>query len=144
MSLISYQGLVGLVVTLALAVGCTPRRNTLRPYPDDVAAERERKATALCRARRAELPPNRFTTDGCSMWPDDSWVDCCVTHDMAYWCGGPSEARREADRAFCRCVSATMGSGWARVMFWGVRIGGPGWMPAPWRWGYGWPWLRDG
>ena len=25
------------------------------------------------RARRAELPPNPFTTDGCSMFPDDGW-----------------------------------------------------------------------
>jgi hypothetical protein len=25
----------------------------------------------------------------------------------------------------------------------GVRVGGPAWMPFPWRWGYGWDWLED-
>lgn len=30
----------------------------------------------------------------------------------------------------------------AFIMWIGVRIGGHPLLPAPWRWGYGWPWGR--
>jgi hypothetical protein len=33
--------------------------------------------------------PTVLTTDGCSPWPDGSWGQCCIDHDMDYWCGGP-------------------------------------------------------
>ena len=47
----------------------------------------ERRAREYCAQFEGEKPPHPFTTDGCSMWPDDGWAQCCVEHDFAYWCG---------------------------------------------------------
>ena len=96
--------------------------------------------SAECRARRgdAATPPHPFTTDGCSLWPDGPWVECCVLHDRAYWCGGSAEERERADRTLEACVESAGSSATAGAMWLGVRIGGVPWWPAPWRWGYGW------
>lgn len=122
-----------------LGSGCTPRRHAWRLDPT-VAADLERRAVETCAAQRVPVPPAPFTTDGCSAWWDDGWVNCCVTHDMAYWCGGPGAARAAADRELARCVRRT-GARVGPLMQCGVRAGGMGWLPLPWRWGYGWPWL---
>jgi hypothetical protein len=42
------------------------------------------------------LPPNEFKSDGCSLWPDSEWVDCCVEHDVNYWMVVPE--RRESNQ----------------------------------------------
>ncbi|MEO8601235.1 MAG: hypothetical protein ABI629_01525 [bacterium] len=139
------MGLWRWALLLMLLSACTPRRNTLEPYRDDAAASAalEARAQTACAAQRPVTPPNPFRTDGCSAWPDDGWVECCVVHDMAYWCGGASELRAAADEALRACVNSVAGGGWASSMYWGVRLCGAGWMPVPWRWGYGWPWLGD-
>lgn len=31
----------------------------------------------------------------------------------------------------------------ARLRWLGVRLGGVGFLPTPWRWGYGWKWPRS-
>ena len=83
------------------------------------------------------MPDYQFTTDGCSRWFDESWVSCCVVHDILYWCGGNAEDRKEADKIMMKCANqkaALMGG----IMYPGVRIGGSPWLPTPWRWGYGW------
>ncbi len=83
------------------------------------------------------MPDYQFTTDGCSRWFDESWVSCCVVHDILYWCGGSAEDRKEADNIMMQCANqkaALMGG----IMYPGVRIGGSPWLPTPWRWGYGW------
>jgi hypothetical protein len=130
------------LVLALLASACTPRAHALRPYRDDpaAAAALEQRAVEACRARQVPLPPAPFRTDGCSAWLDDGWVDCCVTHDMAYWCGGSAAERTAADRALERCVAAS-GAHVGPLMYAGVRVGAMGWLPFPWRWGYGWPWL---
>lgn len=87
-------------------------------------------------------PPRPFRSDGCTFWPDGRWRDCCVEHDRAYWRGGSAAARRAADRALHRCVTAR-GHPWvAAWMYWGVRLGGVPWLPTAWRWGFGWPWRQ--
>jgi hypothetical protein len=91
---------------------------------------------------RGVMPPYHFTTDGCSMWPDDGWVRCCVEHDMAYWCGGTSADRTRADATFRDCVSALHGAPMAWLMYASVRVGGAPWEPFPWRWAYGWDYCR--
>jgi hypothetical protein len=102
-------------------------------------------AQAYCRARRrlpgsadsGARPDHDFTTDGCSCWPDDGWVACCVAHDMAYWCGGSEKDRADADLMLEQCVNeqhVVMGT----LMYPAVRIGGAPRLPTPWRWGYGW------
>ena len=67
----------------------------------------------------------------------------CVEHDVAYWYGGPAEVRKRADDAFRACIRAAGGPCLSTHRYVGVRVGGPAWMPFPWRWGYGWDWLED-
>jgi hypothetical protein len=104
-------------------------------------------ATTVERARQqclaaspGDLPPVAFTTDGCSAFPDGCWRDCCVAHDMAYWCGGSRQERARADREFRRCLACRQSALLAWTMWAGVRAGGHPVWPAPWRWGYGRPW----
>lgn len=111
----------------------------------------EQVAEEFCRKKRASLdstepvkqPDFIFTTDGCSRWPDDSWLSCCIVHDISYWCGGSKEDRKDADQEFMQCVNNKtdiMGN----IMYAGVRMGGSPWLPTPWRWGYGWDvWPKD-
>lgn len=106
-----------------------------------------------------------FESDGCSMWPDGNYRQCCVEHDRAYHAGGTKEQRRTADEFLRDCVEGNVfewlrargySYGWAcwlasrfaDVMFLGVRLGGGPWMPnfgsaRRFRWGYGhkrWTW----
>jgi hypothetical protein len=92
-----------------------------------------------------------FKTDGCSLFPDRSpvghvdwpWCHCCVEHDLKYWRGGTAEDRRAADDALKKCVQHDSDSpALATAMFAGVRVGGGPYLPTPFRWGYGWPFLR--
>lgn len=99
-----------------------------------------------CAAASAAESLQPFTTDGCSRFPDrapdgrSDWCHCCVVHDLAYWRGGSSRARRSADLALKSCVYKASGSkALAETMFLGVRAGGGPDFPTPYRWGYGWP-----
>lgn len=82
-----------------------------------------------------------FASDGCSLWPDLDYGQCCVEHDRAYWRGGAGPLRLEADLALMACVSRSHGwvMGW--VMFAGVRCFGHWFWPTRYRWGYrhSWP-----
>jgi hypothetical protein len=138
-------------VWVATAVcGCTPTRSLLRPPYDILGAEfseTELQDLAMNRCANAgpagaTLPPSRFTTDGCSLLPNGSWTECCVEHDMAYWCGGSKAMRRSADRSLQACVSSAGHPALSRLIYFGVRVGGSALAPAPWRWGYGHPWLQ--
>lgn len=95
-------------------------------------------------AAAGELRP--FTTDGCSLFPDgwpteqDTWLECCVEHDKAYWLGGTEQERLRADRNLRDCVlDATGDSHLAELMYAGVRAGGHPLFPTWYRWAYGWP-----
>ena len=90
------------------------------------------------------LPPSEFITDGCSLWPDSVWVECCVIHDTVYWIGGTSEERIQADRELKQCVSSTGHPVIGSIMYYGVRAGGIYWMPTPYRWGFGWEYPQSG
>lgn len=135
------------VLLLAAAcAACTPTRSRIKPphVVDGVTYDEaglQRYAAAQCSASPAAAPrpPNPFTTDGCSLWPDGAWKDCCIVHDVSYWCAGPA-ARREADRRLRACVDERSGSANAWLMYFGVRLGGSRLLPLPWRWGYGYPW----
>jgi len=76
-------------------------------------------------------------------WPDGTWGDCCVEHDITYWCGGSRSDRREADRLLRACAARSV-TGWrgatlGALLEAGVFVGGAPWLPSPWRWGYGHP-----
>ena len=134
-------GSVFAIVLVALVAGCTPTKSTIGGYSREELTKVGDEARDDCQKRRGTsgIPPNPFTTDGCSLWPDGTWQKCCVDHDKWYWCGGSAEDRKTADRELRACVlreAGTMG----HVMWVGVRTGGLPWLPFPWRWGYGWPW----
>ena len=133
-----------LSVVVLLGAGCTPIANTLQPYRRDATAAQalEQRAYDYCAQSHGRTPPHRFTTDGCSFWPDDGWVQCCVEHDIAYWCGGSADDRERADEGLRDCVARDHGATLGEMMYLGVRVGGIPWQPFPWRWAYGWECCR--
>jgi hypothetical protein len=133
------------LLTLVLAsVACTPVRSKLQPpYLIDgrsyTAAALADWASERCAAASpGGLPPNKFTTDGCSAYPEGRYQDCCIKHDVSYWCG--AQRRRAVDQEFRRCVHAASSPANANLMWTGVRLGGGRFLPFPWRFGYGHPW----
>ena len=87
----------------------------------------------------------------------DPIVEAQFAHDVAYWKGGPTRLRLDADIELMRGVALKGHPYWAIIMFLGVRIGGPWWLPFPsirqrrgkWRfsfnevrWGYGYRYPR--
>ncbi len=82
--------------------------------------------------------PTDFKSDGCSLFPDGNYRECCVEHDKAYFIGGSLKERRTADKKLYRCVrSKGNGKFLASMIFVGVRIGGVSFLPTPFRWGFG-------
>ncbi|RMH20074.1 MAG: DUF1353 domain-containing protein [Gammaproteobacteria bacterium] len=88
------------------------------------------------------LPERDFVSDGCSLWPDGDIADCCVRHDYLYWQGGSPAERKRADQSLRRCVTEKGHPLEAWTMYVGVRLGGHGWLPTPFRWGFGYDWPR--
>ena len=87
----------------------------------------------------------KFTTDGCSVFPDkfwndkdQTWLHCCVQHDIDYWMGGTEAQREGADEELKTCVADTKHDKIAVAMKLGVYFGGVHWLYTSWRWGYGW------
>lgn len=133
------------VIALAGVSACTPLRSTLAPpYPLNdrklSASEMNKYAEDWCMEAQGkiQLPPNAFTTDGCSASPDSSWQSCCLQHDVEYWCGAGD--RRAVDQSFRSCMLRRTNKLYANVAWLGVRLGGGRFMPFPWRFGYGSPW----
>lgn len=90
-----------------------------------------------------------FSSDGCSHFPDGTlaqptlWCDCCITHDIAYWQGGSSQLKKQADEALRQCIlQKTSNSLLADTMYVGVSVGGLPVFPIWYRWGYGWNYGR--
>jgi len=72
----------------------------------------------------------------------DLWLNCCEAHDRRYWTGGTQAQRLGADLDMRACIAAT---GQPRLVDWmlkGTRVGGGPYVPAGFRWGYGWNYLR--
>lgn len=90
-----------------------------------------------------------FTTDGCSRWRNGpksnptAWLDCCVEHDAAYWLGGTSEQRKNADDQLYQCIQKKGYPFEALIMYLGVRFGGDPLRATTYRWGYGWTRITD-
>lgn len=97
-------------------------------------------AQADSNSANREMPPD-FKSDGCSLFPDGKYRDCCVQHDKVYYFGGSCKQRLQADNQLFKCVASK--KGWyhkvfiAPVMWLGVRIGGVSFLPTPFRWGFG-------
>jgi len=100
--------------------------------------------TILTSCRSEENQLKDFTTDGCSMFMDRSyvseadWTHCCVKHDIAYYGGGEEKLRLEADLELKSCIEKVDTEVLANLVFKGVRVGGSPYSVMPYRWGYGW------
>ena len=82
--------------------------------------------------------PADFVSDGCSLFPDGNYRDCCVAHDKAYYLGGSRKDRRAADKELYSCVISKGNSKFlASMIFVGVRVGGFSFLPTSFRWGFG-------
>lgn len=82
-------------------------------------------------------PPPDYKSDGCSLFPDGDYRDCCVAHDREYYRGGTNAERKAADKRLYECVRGKGHKYLSRMMWLGVRIGGIGFLPTPFRWGFG-------
>ena len=85
-------------------------------------------------------PPADFTGDGCTLFPDGNYRECCYRHDIDYFRGGTEKERSESDKRLYRCVRSR--KGWqnefaAPLMLLGVRVFGGSSLPTPFRWGFG-------
>ena len=85
-------------------------------------------------------PPEDFGGDGCTLFPDGNYRECCYRHDVDYFRGGTEKERRESDKKLYRCVRSK--KGWqnevaAPLMLLGVRVFGGSFLPTPFRWGFG-------
>lgn len=81
-----------------------------------------------------------FKSDGCSLFPDGKYRDCCVEHDQAYFGGGNWRMRWRADQKLFKCVWVKKGFEHkiiAPLMWTGVRLGGVHFLPTSFRWGFG-------
>jgi hypothetical protein len=85
-------------------------------------------------------PPPDYRGNGCSLFPDGNYRECCDIHDAEYFRGGSFRERRQSDKRLYRCVRSK--KGWqneiaAPVMYLGVRVFGGSLLPTPFRWGFG-------
>lgn len=100
-------------------------------------------APAICQSSEQINAGPDFKSDGCSLFPDGDYRNCCVEHDKAYYVGGSSKERRIADNRLHECVRAKGHKFLAPVIWIGVRIGGVPFLPTPFRWGFGRTKLKD-
>ncbi|QQS33931.1 MAG: hypothetical protein IPM50_04955 [Acidobacteriota bacterium] len=84
-------------------------------------------------------PPENYKFDGCSLFPDGDWGECCEAHDRDYFVGGTKAERKASDRRLRQCVRAKGHKYISVMMYFGVRIGGVSFLPTPFRWGFGQP-----
>ena len=83
-----------------------------------------------------EAPAN-FVRDGCSLFPDGDYADCCQAHDRDYYRGGTKAERKASDKRLEQCVRAKGHKFLSKMIYLGVRIGGVPWLPTSFRWGFG-------
>jgi hypothetical protein len=125
---------ISIMVAVCWVSACAAKQE-IEPLATDLYAQQEFNQF---------LPPSPFVSDGCSCWPDYTWVECCVVHDLAYWMGGTRQERLTADLVLKTCVQEQGYPLTAGLMYYGVRIGGVWWLPTPFRWGFGWAYPTTG
>ncbi len=136
------QRILIIVVTLICALGVIDTLTTPPTTPNDIKAAEMYLETA-----NLPTPPQPFTHDGCTLWPDvlpgHDFRPACLTHDIAYWAGGPSETKEHADLAFYKELRHTGILGYfpvAHLMYGGVYLFGDSfltkWLDAHWGYGY--------
>jgi hypothetical protein len=96
--------------------------------------------TVITQPNQSRVMPSNFKSDGCSLFPDGNYRNCCEEHDKDYYFGGTSAERKSSDKRLYKCVRATRG--WqnkfvAPIIWLGVRSLGVSFLPTPFRWGFG-------
>lgn len=81
--------------------------------------------------------PDGSLSDRCSWFFDGDWGDCCIAHDKEYYAGGTKAMRKAADRRLKQCIAGKGHKVIAQMMYYGVRIGGVGFLKLPFSWGFG-------
>lgn len=85
-----------------------------------------------------------YFTDGCTMFVDGPlkqpklWLHCCEEHDMRYWFGGSIADMDQTDLRLKACVKKVAGSGWAEIIYRGVRAGHSSPIKNKTHWSWGW------
>ncbi len=97
--------------------------------------------TTFAQAADQRKLPDGYVSDNCTAFPDGNYGDCCVAHDKDYFFGGTKAERKASDQRLKECV-VSKGNGWKRRMlgnaiYLGVRVGGVGFLKAPFSWGFG-------
>ena len=82
-------------------------------------------------------PPAYYKSDGCTLFSDGNYRECCEAHDRDYYRGGTKAERNAADMRLRQCVRAKGHKYLSTMMYLGVRIGGVAFLPTPYRWGFG-------
>ena len=62
---------------------------------------------------------DEFKSDGCSMWPDGNYRDCCVQHDYNAYIGIPD---KQADIELFQCVAEQDNTLMAAIMIIGLFL----------------------
>lgn len=91
-------------------------------------------------------PPNAFSHDGCTGWPDrllgHDFYEPCLRHDIAFWAGGTDTHRTKANRTFREDMKTTgpFGPFFAQIAYVGVAYFGDNSVSRiiGSNWGYGW------
>lgn len=65
----------------------------------------------------------------CTLWPNGTWIDCCIGHDYDYADGGTLKDKIVADLKLGKCVKKKGHPVVGAVMFLGLSI-------------FGYPWFR--
>jgi hypothetical protein len=125
------------LVAASILLSCaTTPRDPEAPTTAEVPVVEAAHAWCEQQGQPAGPPSRSFATDGCTGWPDGDLVQCCVEHDIAYWCGGTADQRRTADELFRDCARE-QSPAQSGLVYYTVRVWGVPWLPTSWRWGYG-------
>lgn len=130
------------IILTALVIGLIAERNIT---PSTTTKHIER-ATLYGVENNLTTPPRPFHFGGCTLFPDrigdSSFLEACLTHDIAYWYGGSSSQRRHADQVFRQDIreSGSFGRWLQWPMYGAVRLFGNTWVlrqfDANWGFGY--------
>lgn len=98
-------------------------------------------ATAIPQISDSRKLPDDYISDKCTAFPNGNYAECCIAHDKDYFFGGAKAERKASDKRLKACV-LSKGRGWKRrflanAMYLGVRVGGVGFLKAPFSWGFG-------
>ena len=128
--------LTAVVIGLIIERSITPK----------LTAEHIEQATLYGEKNQLTTPPRPFHFDGCTLFPDrigqTSFLDACLTHDIAYWYSGSTDQRHQADQVFQEDIRASGPAGvWLHwPMYVAVRVFGDTWIlrqfDANWGFGY--------